>query len=277
MKRAERLSAPLREKHSAVTITASVIVRGEDVMGEGINNPIHNSFCPRTVFQCPSGEGYELCPRSCHSDNHSEKQAIKQAEKNGKETKGADLYLYGHWWCCKPCWDAMIKAGIKNVYLVEGATEKFFSAVSGKVEQNKPLRYYAAAALTRSENDTQRTFHEEAARLLSRVSIEAYLPWQKTDPLEHPNFTPKEVYKKNSEEIKKSDFVLAHLGEPSLGVGIEIELAAKYKTPVIAFAPEGASVSRMALGAPSVSSFFTFRDMKDFMVRLSESLSLLHC
>jgi deoxycytidylate deaminase len=29
--------------------------------------------------------------------------------------------MWGHWWCCKPCWDNMIAAGIKNVYVIEGS------------------------------------------------------------------------------------------------------------------------------------------------------------
>ena len=47
--------------------------------------------------------------------------AIKDAITKGNQDKlpGADLYLYGHWWCCEPCWNAMINAGIKNVYLLK--------------------------------------------------------------------------------------------------------------------------------------------------------------
>jgi hypothetical protein len=36
-----------------------------------------------------------------------------------------DLYLWGHWWCCKLCWDKMIEVGIKNVYLMEGVDKLF--------------------------------------------------------------------------------------------------------------------------------------------------------
>lgn len=132
--RGQQISQPIRDRYPEAIITASVIVRGGQVIGEGVNNPVHTSFCPRTVFQCPSGEGYELCPRHCHSDSHSEASAIRAARERGELTEGADLYLYGHWWSCRPCWEKMIAAGIRDVYLVEGATEAFYQPSAGKGE-----------------------------------------------------------------------------------------------------------------------------------------------
>jgi deoxycytidylate deaminase len=70
---------------------------------------------------CPTGQGYELCKNICQQTGHSEPSAINNATKNGYETNGADLYLYGHWWCCQQCWDSMIAGGIKNVFLLENA------------------------------------------------------------------------------------------------------------------------------------------------------------
>ncbi len=53
---------------------------------------------------------------------HAEARAVKNA---GVKAHGGDLYLWGHWWCCKPCWDAMISAGIKNVYLYTESQKLF--------------------------------------------------------------------------------------------------------------------------------------------------------
>lgn len=272
IKRAKEITKFLRKKNPNAVVTGSVIVKENKIISEGINSPLHDSFCPRTAFEYPSGHGYDVCPNHCHPVNHSEAQAIKHAKEKNISTYGADLYLYGHWWCCKMCWDAMLAVDIKNVYLIEGATELFFAPISGKIEPNKNLTYYAAAGMTRTKTQKPLLFHEQAGKLLNRVNISGYFPWHHTDPIKNPNVTPKEVYKKNSNAIKNSNFVLAHLGEPSLGVGIEIELASLHKTPVIGFAPKGARVSRMALGAPSMKSFFFFDDIKDFIMKLSEAL-----
>jgi deoxycytidylate deaminase len=51
--------------------------------------------------------------------------AIKDVATNGLDCQGADLYLYGHWWCCESCWKAMIAAKIRNVYLLENSENLF--------------------------------------------------------------------------------------------------------------------------------------------------------
>lgn len=115
--------------------TGAVIVKGGKIIGRGANrSALKNSklikfhrekFCVRRFLKIPSGQKYWLCPGCASSRNHAEPMAIKDARKNGQNLKGADLYLFGHWWCCKNCWDKMIAAGINNVYLVEGASELF--------------------------------------------------------------------------------------------------------------------------------------------------------
>jgi hypothetical protein len=41
------------------------------------------------------------------------------------DMKDADLYLWGHWWCCESCWTAILGAGINKVYLEEGSEVNF--------------------------------------------------------------------------------------------------------------------------------------------------------
>ncbi len=106
---------------------AVVIVKENEIISRGANgSDYHNHHeCERVKQNVPSGEGYELC-EGCHPKNHGEQQAIRDAVDNKKETTGADVYLWGHWWCCESCWNAMMKAGIRDVYLLEGS-EIFFN------------------------------------------------------------------------------------------------------------------------------------------------------
>lgn len=83
--------------------------------------------CIRKFFKIKTGTKYWLCPGCSGYGSHSEARAVVEAKKNGINIAGADLYHWGHWWCCKPCWDKMIGAGIKNVYLLEGS-EKLFDS-----------------------------------------------------------------------------------------------------------------------------------------------------
>jgi deoxycytidylate deaminase len=106
--------------------SAAVIVKDQNVIGKGsiCENYHQENGCKRVELDMPTGEGYELCP-GCNPDNHSEANAIKDAKSNSNNIKDANLYLWGHWWFCKDCWDKMIKEGIKNTYLVNEAWLKF--------------------------------------------------------------------------------------------------------------------------------------------------------
>jgi deoxycytidylate deaminase len=61
----------------------------------------------------------------CSPKFHAEQSALHDAKKNGHDTVGAELYLWGHWWCCESCWEKMIDAGIGKVFLLEGAKSRF--------------------------------------------------------------------------------------------------------------------------------------------------------
>ncbi len=105
---------------------ASVIVSEGTIVAAGANGSEYHKTheCERIKQNVPSGQGYELC-EGCHPKNHGEQSAINEAREKGVDTSGADLYLWGHWWCCQPCWEAMIAAGIKDVYLLEGSEVLF--------------------------------------------------------------------------------------------------------------------------------------------------------
>ena len=101
---------------------AAVVVKNNKIIAVGSvgNNPTHQKECVRIATNKPSGQGYNLC-EGCNPKFHSEPSAIRDAESKGNDTSDADLYLWGHWWCCEFCWKAMIAAGIKNVYLLENS------------------------------------------------------------------------------------------------------------------------------------------------------------
>jgi len=111
--------------------TGSVIVKNGRIIGRGANGSHYHETheCERVKRGLPTGQGYELC-EGCHPKNHSEPRAIKDAQAHGhKQLAGAELYLWGHWWCCEPCWTALRAAGIHTVYLLEHS-ERLFNKAS---------------------------------------------------------------------------------------------------------------------------------------------------
>lgn len=106
--------------------TGAVMVKDGNIIGRGANGSDHHEKhgCERVKRGIPTGEGYDLC-EGCHPKNHAEPRAIADAKAGGHDTEGAHLYLWGHWWCCEPCWKAMMEAGIARVYLLEGSERLF--------------------------------------------------------------------------------------------------------------------------------------------------------
>lgn len=96
---------------------AAVIVKDSEIIGVGSigSNSYHINGCERVRLHMPTGQGYELC-KGCDYIYHSESRAISDATHSAQD---ADLYLWGHWWCCEPCWKAMRKACIRTVYLLK--------------------------------------------------------------------------------------------------------------------------------------------------------------
>ncbi len=117
--------------------TGSIIVKNGKIIGHGANQvPIKNPFlaelhrkglCVRKLLKVKTGTRYWLCPGCSKWSDHSEQQAVDDANRKGEDIKGGDLYLYGHWWSCKPCWDKMLGAGIENLFLLEDSEVLFNS------------------------------------------------------------------------------------------------------------------------------------------------------
>lgn len=106
--------------------TGAVVVVDGVIVAQGANGSDYHKTheCERVKQGIPTGQGYELC-EGCHPKNHAERRAITRALE---KAQGADLYLWGHWWACEPCWQAMLDAGIREVYLHEDSRVLFDKA-----------------------------------------------------------------------------------------------------------------------------------------------------
>ena len=102
--------------------TGVVVVKDGSIIGRGANGSEYHlqHGCERKRLGIATGERYDLC-EGCDPKNHGEPRAIRDAG----DARGADVYMWGHWWCCEPCRQAMIDAGINKVYLMKGIYERF--------------------------------------------------------------------------------------------------------------------------------------------------------
>lgn len=114
--------------------TGTVLVKDGEIIGRGANGSNYHKEhgCERVRLNIPTGQGYDLC-EGCSPKNHSEPKAIADAQAHDKATDGAEAYLWGHWWCCEPCWKALIGNGIQVVYLQTGSEVLFNKEATGNI------------------------------------------------------------------------------------------------------------------------------------------------
>lgn len=126
-----------RESLDSYMPNCSVVVKGDEIIGIGANGSDYHekNECERKRLGSPTGQDYDKC-EGCHPKNHGESQAITDALaylEEGESLQGAEIYLWGHWWCCEPCWDVMVGQGITTVKLVEGSEVLFNRDAPGNI------------------------------------------------------------------------------------------------------------------------------------------------
>lgn len=135
-------------------------------------------------------------------------------------------------------------------------------------------RVYISGALTGlAEPATTKAFYEAAAAACVEAGNVAYVPHLATDPVEYPELSARDVYILDRRQVVESDLVIAYVGFPSIGVGMEIEIAHQNGIPVLLLVEEGAPLSRMARGCPAVTGEIHFTGQEDALQQLRDWLS----
>jgi hypothetical protein len=138
---------------------------------------------------------------------------------------------------------------------------------------------YIAGPLTDMPDDTRpimRTFYESLGKVCQEFGLDPYLPHLHADPKLHPNLTPQRVDQIDRMAVTQSYLVIAYVGVPSIGVGIEVEMANHANKPVVILAEQtkmiGRRITRMVRGNPAVMAEISFRDFEDAKFQLHQFL-----
>lgn len=105
-----------------------------------------------------------------------------------------------------------------------------------------------------------RKLYETLAAIARNVGWDPYVPHLHTDPMTTQAMSAHEVYVRDRRAVFGSEAVVAYVGLPSLGVGMELELARVACCPVCLLWEPGQRVSRMVLGSPGVSESILLED-----------------
>jgi nucleoside 2-deoxyribosyltransferase len=135
------------------------------------------------------------------------------------------------------------------------------------------LKIYISGALTGIENSTEiKAFYEAIGSLCQEIGFQAYVPHLKTDPTNNPDVSPRQVFETDKHQVTASDLVIAYLGYPSFGVGMELAYAETKNIPLVLLYERGKNISRFPRGIPTVISEIQFSGYEDALARLRSIL-----
>ena len=113
-------------------------------------------------------------------------------------------------------------------------------SVLSERELNRKIKIYVSGALTGIENpEGTKYFYEAIGLLWEEIGYQAYVPHLNTDPIKNPNITPRKVFETDKHQVSTSDLVIAYLGCPSFGVGMELAYAETKGIPIILLYEQG--------------------------------------
>ena len=118
-------------------------------------------------------------------------------------------------------------------------------------------------------------FYHVVIETLEELGIAVFAPQFR------PRLPPSDVFKRDTNEVRMSDFLVAEVSSPSLGVGMEIMLAIELVKPVLMFHQKNSTeISFMALGADGKALFEyeSAHDVRTILVeRNLENLMVQQC
>lgn len=142
----------------------------------------------------------------------------------------------------------------------------------------KSQKVYVAGGMTQATSSVERTlFYKNIARVCQQFGYEVCIPYLTREESTAPSgyFSPSEIYEWDLNQLATSDLVIAYIGVPAIGVGIELGLAACYRIPVITLAEWQTEISPMVLGHPRHFVHIEFETEEECSEALAAALSAL--
>ena len=136
------------------------------------------------------------------------------------------------------------------------------------------MKVYISGALTGVENVAEaKAFYEALGVLSEQLGFLSYVPHLTTDPINNPDVTPRVVFETDKNQVIQSDLVIAYIGFPSIGVGMELAYAEVNAIPIILLYERDKLISRFPRGIPTLIAEIQFDSFDDALAQLKLVLS----
>ncbi len=83
---------------------------------------------------------------------------------------------------------------------------------------------------------------------------------------------PGEFYDRTYKTITKCDLFIGEVSSPSMGVGMEFQMAQEHNIPCIALCKKGVKPSTMIMGIPCIKKVIFYKDLNDLSEQLQEAI-----
>ncbi|PIN81325.1 hypothetical protein COV13_01645 [Candidatus Woesearchaeota archaeon CG10_big_fil_rev_8_21_14_0_10_32_9] len=84
--------------------------------------------------------------------------------------------------------------------------------------------------------------------------------------------TPREFYDRTYDVITKCDLFIGEVSSPSMGVGMEFQMAQEHNIPCIALCKKDVEPSIMITGIPCTKKVIFYKDLDDLSKQLEEAI-----
>jgi transcriptional regulator with XRE-family HTH domain len=152
---------------------------------------------------------------------------------------------------------------------------------SGTADDGPPIIAYFASALTglTDAQETEIKCLDEAVDDICRrylaYPIALYRPRLNTSPKDNADLPARQVYEIDQERVTTADVVILAAIFPSLGAGMELQLALQSCCSVILIKKKAEKLSRMVLGCPASLELIEYSNLADLEVRVINALDKL--
>ncbi len=143
---------------------------------------------------------------------------------------------------------------------------------AGSGETARGEVYISGALSSLGDAVLGRLFYELLAEIVGDAGFAGYVPHRHTDPVRAPALSPQDIYEIDRRHVSAARLLVAYAGQPSFGVGIEVELAREHGVPVVLVVERDRPVSRILLGNPAVVEVVRFSDLAELRRSLRDAV-----
>lgn len=175
---------------------------------------------------------------------------------------------------------------VKPHVLVRGTTfaslfdQPLLMPLGGATEEFPTIAYFASALTGLNDEQYQEVKEldskvDEICNTYNSYNVALYRPIMNTSPKDKPKLPARLVYDTDQERVATADLVILAAIYPSLGAGMELQIALQSCSSIIILKKQGQPLSKMVIGCPARMIILEYNDLDDLESKLVNAMDEL--